>query len=286
MNTLGRGKANGAISILHSLGLGRGCSIGIELFTEVSIVDEKKEVRGDSHQLLDAIESCWRSEGLPLPQEFGWVVNSNVPIGQGLKSSSALASAAFRALNNCSWVGLSVSELADLSVRSQRMANCTVTGSMDDTWASLEPGWKLVDPNLNAQESVIIQGEIEQDLTVLLFLRDMGRMEISTESFISQRQIFDRSLASLMSGAPLDALSSNGMAVAAATEDYDALRISNFMIASGAIASGISGSGPSLAVVCFNEDKELLANKISEKGLHVISTRFVTSESVIEEAPP
>ena len=284
MNTLGQGKANAAISILHSLGLGKGCSIGIELFTEVSIVDEKKEVMDDSHKLMEAIESCWRSEGLPLPQEFGWEVNTNVPIGQGLKSSSALASAAFRALNNCSLAGLSVPKLADLSVRSQRMAKCTVTGSMDDTWASLEPGWKLVDPNLSAMESVIIQGEIKQGLSVILGLRDKERMAISRESFHSQRQIFERSLASVMSGAPLDALSSNGMAVAAATEDYDALRMSNLLIASGAIASGISGSGPTMSVVCFKEDEELLESKLSEMGSQVISTRFVSSEAVLEEA--
>ena len=284
MKPLGEGKANGAISILHSLGLGKGSSIGIELFTEVTIVDEKKEVIADSHGLLEAIESCWRSEGLPTPQKFGWEVNSSVPIGQGLKSSSALASAALRALNNCSWTGLSLSELADLSVKAQRIANCTVTGSMDDTWASLDPGWKLVDPNFNAHESVIIQGEIEQDLSVLIGLRGKRLVEISKESFSSQRQLFERSLASVMSGAPLDALSSNGMAVAAATEDYDALRMSNLMIASGAIASGISGSGPSVAVVCFAEDKELLERKIFEMGLQVISTRFVTSESVLEEA--
>ncbi len=105
MKTLSIGKANGAISILHSLGLGKGTSIGIELITEVSIVDEKREVKDDFHNLLGAVESCWRSEGFPIPRDFGWDVQSSIPIGQGLKSSSALASAAFRALNNLSWTG-------------------------------------------------------------------------------------------------------------------------------------------------------------------------------------
>tara|TARA_B100000029_G_scaffold247340_1_gene244195 strand:+ start:447 stop:1304 length:858 start_codon:yes stop_codon:yes gene_type:complete len=283
VKTLSIGKANGAISILHSLGLGKGSSIGIELITEVSIVDEKREVKGDYHNLLGAVESCWRSEGFPIPLEFGWEVQSTIPIGQGLKSSSALASAAFRALNKFAWTGLSVSELADLAVKSQREAGCTVTGSMDDTWASLDAGWKLVDPKLDALGSVILQGEIEPDLSVLLAIRGRRRAQIAAESFVEQRNIFERALASVMSGSPLEALSTNGMAVASATDDYEALRMSNTLIASGAIASGISGSGPSLAVVCFNEDKELLASQISEMGLQVISTRFVTHEAVFEE---
>ena len=284
MKHLAVGKANGAISILHSLGLGRGCSLGIELSTEVTIVDQKAEIVNDDHNLLQAVESCWRSEGLPLPEEFGWRITTNLPIGQGLKSSSALSNAAFRALNSCSWTGLSEANIADLSVRSQRMAKCTFSGSLDDSWASLVPGWKLVDPSLNATDSVIIEGEIKEDFRVIIALRGRRKCNISPDSFASQVQIFERALASVMAGSPLDALSSNGMAVAAATNDFEALRISNILIASGAIASGISGSGPSISVVCYPEDEEILRSKISEMGMQTISTRLFTSRSIAEEA--
>ena len=56
MNVIGSGRANGAISILHALGTGRGCSVGIQLATEVQIVDTTLEVNNDRHGLLDAIE--------------------------------------------------------------------------------------------------------------------------------------------------------------------------------------------------------------------------------------
>jgi homoserine kinase len=74
------------------------------------------------------------------------------------------------------------------------------------------------------------------------------------------------------------------MAVAAATNDFEALRISNILIASGAIASGISGSGPSISVVCYPEDEEILRSKISEMGMQTISTSLFTSRSIAEEA--
>ena len=283
MKVLGSGRANGAISIFHALGTGRGCSVGIQLETQVQIVDQSNEVNDDRHGLLASVEYCWREQGLPFPEQFGWVVESTVPIGQGLKSSSALSCAAFRALNSCAWTGLSNSEIADLSAKSQLMSGCAITGSMDDTWASLEPGWKLVDPSLRASDSIIIQGAMDNSLSVLVCLRGQRSKEISSPRFLEQLPIFERSLASIMSGSALDSLSSNGMAVSAATDDHEALRISNICIASGAIASGISGSGPAIAVICFEDDADSISAVIDEMGHPTIQTRFASNATAVEE---
>ena len=164
------------------------------------------------------------------------------------------------------------------------MSKCAITGSMDDNWASLEPGWKLVDPSLGASDSIIIQGEMDDRLSVLVCLRGERSREISPTKFLEQNQIFERSLASIMSGSALDSLSSNGMAVSAATGDHEALRISNLCIASGAIASGISGSGPAIAVVCFEADTESISEIIDEMGYSTIQTRFASNASPLEEA--
>ncbi len=284
MNVIGEGEANGAISILHALGSGRGCSIGISLSTKVQVVQKFLEVENDRKGLLVAIESCWRERGLPIPAEFGWKIESSVPIGQGLKSSSALSCAAIRALNSCSWTGLSNADIADIAADAQLISNCAITGSMDDNWASLETGWKLVDPSLGATDSVILQGDIGHPITILLVLRGKRSATISPESFSQHEQIFARSLASVMSGSVLDALSSNGMAVAASTDDHEALRICNLCIASGAIAAGISGSGPAIAIVCFEEESEPLSRKISDLGFQVISTSLAESGQIFEEA--
>jgi len=147
----------------------------------------------------------------------------------------------------------------------------------------LEPGWKLVDPTMGASESIIIQGKMDESLSVLVCLRGERSLEISPKRFLEQRQIFERALASIMSGSPLDSLSSNGMAVSAATDDHQALRISNLCIASGSIASGISGSGPAIAIVCFEDDAESISAIIEEMGLLTIQTRFASSIATVEE---
>ena len=246
------------------------------------MVEYPVDIEDDRNGLLAAVEKCWRDRGLPTPDQFGWKVDSSIPIGQGLKSSSALSCAALRALNSCAWAGLSNSEIADIAANSQLISNCAKTGSMDDNWASLEPGWKLVDPTLSASESIILQGGIDPNLSILVLLRGKRTVEISAEAFSQHEQIFERSLASVMRGSILDALSSNGMAVAAATDDQEALRICNLSIASGAIAAGISGSGPSIAIVCYQEDSTSLSKLFSESGLEVISTGIYVKDEISE----
>ena len=283
MTILASGTANGAVSILHAMGTGKGCSIPVKLQTLVNIHDEPRTILGDEHDLLSHVSSIWRKNGFPLPSVFGWEIISDVPIGQGMKSSSALACAALRALDKASWTGLSDFEIVDLAVEAQIRSGCSITGSMDDAWAAMSPGWKVVDPSVPSNESILFEGELETGLTVMIGLRGRREIILEKETFSRNSQIFDRAFASLINGSILDALSSNGMAVATSTGDFEALRISNSMIASGALAAGISGSGPAIAIVCYEQDKEFLESQVRQFCEQVLITEFTTLEGLREE---
>ena len=283
MTILASGTANGAVSILHAMGTGKGCSIPVKLQTLVNIHDEPKTVPGDEHDLLSHVSSIWRKNGFPMPSVIGWEIVSDVPIGQGMKSSSALACAAIRALDKASWTGLSDSEIVDLAVEAQTISGCSITGSMDDTWAAMSPGWKVVDPSVPSAESILFEGELETGLTVMIGLRGRRKFIPEKEAFSRNSQIFDRAFASLINGSILDAISSNGMAVAASTDDFEALRISNLMIASGALAAGISGSGPAITIVCYEQDKEFLESQLKQFCEQVLITEFTTCDRLKDE---
>jgi len=286
MTALGGGKANGAVSVLHAAGLGKGCSVGIQLSTEVSLISGPASVPSDVHGILDSVMAVWIESGYPKPDDAGWVVNSEVPVGQGLKSSAALACAAAMALNEASWTALSDFDIVDIAVAAQRRAGCTITGSMDDAWAAISPGWRLVDPIQSSRDSVLLEGDLDEGLAVLLALRGPRLTKVRPDSFADQKSLFERALASLSNGSVLAAMSANGMAVAAVTGDDEALRISNSAIARGAIAAGVSGSGPAIAIVCYEQGAEQLAEFLSESGMQVIHSKFIESEPVGEEASP
>ena len=286
MTVLGRGSANGGVSVLHAAGLGKGCSIGIDLSTEVSLVVGEAEVSPDEHGILDSVMGVWIESGYPRPDDTGWRVSSEVPIGQGLKSSAALACAAAMALNEASWTALSDFDIVDIAVAAQRRSGCTITGSMDDAWAAISPGWKLVDPIQSSRDSVLLEGDIDEGLTVLIALRGPRSAKVQSDSFSNQGKIFERAMASLSSGSVLSAMSVNGMAVAAATGDDEALRVCNSVIARGAIAAGVSGSGPAIAIVCYEQGVEQLTDFLTESNMRVIHSKFIESEPVDEEASP
>ena len=283
MTILGQGSSNAGISLLHALGTGRGSSVGINLFTNVILHDSHMEIKDDNHNLMNSVVECWMERGLPFVEEFGWQISSEIPVGQGLKSSSAVSCAAFRALNSAFWTGLSDHEIVELSVSAQIMSGCTLTGSMDDSWASISPGWKLVDPSLPSSEAVILQGEMDAELEIIIGLRGRRSLTIEHDEFRKQEHIFQRALASLTKGSALDAISTNGIAVSAATGDFEAMRLCNLGIASGAIAAGISGSGPAIVFVCLPGQLNTLKSNIQDHFQQMVSTTFTNFKKKKEE---
>ena len=188
MTILGTGEAFGAISILHALGAGKGCSIPVKLPIRVNIYDVEMTNDEDKHGILSIISSIWEEKGYPVPPVIGWEVISEIPIGQGLKSSSALSCAKNQALDEASWTRLSDYEIVDLAVEAQRRSGCTISGSMDDTWATLTSGWKAVDPSKTPEESILFEGDIEPGFSVLIGLRGSRKSDIIIESFHKTRR--------------------------------------------------------------------------------------------------
>ena len=157
MNILGEGEARGGVSILHALGTGKGCSVGVNLLTKVKLADKKSENLQDKHKLLDSVIKCWKAEGFPLPKEYGWDISSEVPIGQGLKSSSALACAAIKSLDSASWMNLNNFEIIDLAVKNMKLA---VHGWESESEHTIEDYLKILEDNDIAE---IVYTDVDKD---------------------------------------------------------------------------------------------------------------------------
>jgi shikimate kinase len=209
---------------------------------------------------------------LPTIPQYGWKISSEIPIGYGLKSSSALACAAIKSLNSALWTKLNDEEIVNLAVEAQRRAGCTITGSVDDSWGSITKGWKLIDSTRKISDSILIEGEIEDKLCVLIGIRGSRSSKISTESFSQYHELFERSLTSLKKGDIFAAMTTNGVAVAAASEDDEALRICNSAIIKGAISAGISGSGPAISIICHESEISDISELLMDNGMAVIET--------------
>ena len=253
MAVLGSGTSNGSCSLLHAAGLGYGASLALDLTVKVRLLDkEPKRDLSDPDGLLIAVIESWKNAGHKLPEgELFWSVKSKIPPRQGLKSSSAVAVAAIKALCEATEIELENADIVDIAASAQLSAGVPITGSYDDSWAAIEGGWKLVDANApDARSGLLLesQGPSSEDWVVILILRGDRKQRPVLEDFAYQQQAFSNALTALQEGKELVALTWNGRGVIGALNDNTAKRFANDAVMNGARAAGISGSGPALAI--------------------------------------
>ena len=253
MAVLGSGTSNGGCSLLHAAGIGYGASLALDLPVKVRLLDkEPRRELDDPDDLLGHVMTSWKDAGNPIPEgDLYWSVTSSIPPRQGLKSSSAVCVAAIKALCEATGVQIENSQIVDFSAAAQIAAGVSLTGSYDDSWAALEPGWKLVDINAeDARSGLLLEspGPSADDWKVILVCRGDREKRPQLEDFTFHQQAFVQALNALQEGNDLVALTWNGRGVVGALNDPKGRKLTNDAFVNGARAAGMSGSGPAIAI--------------------------------------
>ena len=285
MAVIGTGQAHGACSLLHAAGTGYGASIALDLPIIVKALDRpSKRQLEDSDGVLPAVVDAWVSNGLALPEgleanDIYWAVASKIPQNRGLKSSAALSVAAIKALCEATNTDLSDFEIVSLSSQAQMNAGVSITGSIDDSWACLTKGWRLINANAEDIESGVVMsgpGPNPDDWIVLIATRDERKSRPELENFAPLFQEFEKALIALQQGEILNCLTINGRAVCSVTNDLQGRRIANDAFINGARASGVTGSGPAVVIIIPS-----LVRSSAERIKSALS-RLMSSDQIIE----
>ena len=293
MAVIGTGQAHGACSLLHAAGTGYGASLSIDLPVIVKALDKpSKRQLNDPDNLLESVVETWIGNDLPLPeglemQDIHWAVASKIPPNRGLKSSAAVSIAAIKALCEATGKELEDAEIVSLSSQSQISAGVSITGSIDDSWACLTKGWKLIDANAEDITSGVVMegpGPHPDDWTVLIVTRDARTISPQLEDFVPMYQEFEKALIALQQGEVFNCLTMNGRAVCSVTNDIQGRKISNDAFINGARASGMTGSGPAVIIVIpsflkasFVRIKSILQRMVPKE--QIFETKFLSLDS-------
>ena len=258
MAVIGTGQAHGACSLLHAAGTGYGASLSLDLPVIVKALDRpSKRKLKDHDNLLPTVVDTWVENQLPLPnglvkEDIFWAVASKIPQSRGLKSSAAISVAAVKALCDATQTELDDAQIVSLSSQAQVAAGVSITGSIDDSWACLTKGWKLIDANSeDINEGVVMEGPglNPDDWVVLIAARDPRKDRPQIEDFAPMFNEFEKALITLQQGEILNCLTINGRAMCSVTNDLQGRKISNDAFINGARSSGMSGSGPAVLII-------------------------------------
>jgi len=195
-----------------------------------------------------------------------------------------LAVACIRALCDATGTELQNHQIVDIAADAQLACGCSFTGSVDDAWAAVEPGWKVVDPNVPAAEGVLMEGLIEDsdDWTILILDRGPRVIEPDPERFQMHAGQFQQAITAVEQEKIFNAMIQNGRAVAAALGDALGRKACGDMSILGCRVSTITGSGPAIALI-LPEAQESTIRRVKQtiepREWNLIETTFRTGEA-------
>ncbi|MEM3676283.1 MAG: hypothetical protein QXV22_04410, partial [Thermoplasmataceae archaeon] len=131
---------NGAISFLNAIPTGFGCAVGIRLPMSVRIQNQSTASLGETipaRILMEAFGNV--SDGIEI------TIESSIPAGFGLKSSSALVTATIGEFALFRGISMHPVEICKVAANVSRKLGLAVTGAFDDAAASVLDGVFVTD---------------------------------------------------------------------------------------------------------------------------------------------
>lgn len=252
--------SHGAATIVNAIATGKGAAVGVDLWTKarVQLTDKAGTIEGnivsDPTENPVLIEKTVSKvlEYFNLKGRFGAKVDtwSNIPIARGLKSSSVAANAITLATVAALDKRLDDLTILNLGVDAAIEAKVTITGAFDDACASYFGGVVVTD---NLERKIVKRFKIDENLTVLFYV---PAKKVYTSGSDVQRM---RTMASLVKtaykqavkGNYWSALTLNGLIYSSALGHNPSIAID--ALATGALAAGLSGTGPAVTAIVSEE---------------------------------
>ena len=274
MKVHGIGHGCAGISFLHAAGCGKGCAVPIDLGTTVMLTDAPTPIPEDESGLLGLLLEGWSARNLSLPiGELGWVVKSEIPIGMGLKSSTALLVAAQRALCDATQTNMSTAMCNNLLSSVQLAAGVSITEAIDDITVSsdgsipwLVAATDVADP---LSEPVIVPMK-----EVFIVIRNQPKAEVNISEFHDRRDRFEDVVRMLRTDRPIEAFRLNGHLVAEALGDDEATHLCEDLEIETNCPAAITGSGPAIVVLADANQADKLTKFLDMRELNWIRTRM------------
>lgn len=271
----GRGHAYGAVSIVNAISTGRGAALGIDLVTKAEVKLDHSSLgvrllnRGRGPSLArEVVKAVTTALGM---EEVGAEVRteSNIPEAVGLKSSSSAAVAIALATLDALGTDMQDTQLLRLVAEASLSSGTSITGALDDASACMLGGFTVTD---NTGMKLLKREEAGENLRVAVLIppRKTYTSEFRREDLNPISELVSEAFNLALKGEYWKAMTLNGLLHAAALSIdtkpiIEALR-------RGALAAGVSGTGPAVAAVTTADRVDDVRDVLAEYDGYVITS--------------
>ncbi len=253
-------KSPGSATVINAIATGCGSAFGIgrHVTAEVELKSSKIICESDKDVDTGLMELCVKKVLQRLDIDTGVKVKtySDLPVASGLSSSSATSNAITQAtvlaLSNEYGLDSNIDdfEILNLAIDASLEAGVTITGAFDDASASFFGGLTVTD-NVNRK---ILKKQRMEEQNILIYMPD--KKSLTAQSDVLKMKLISPyvklAFEQALKGDIYKALTLNGLLYCAALEFNPNIALD--ALSAGAIAAGLSGTGPSFVAIVDNDD--------------------------------
>lgn len=254
---------HGAVSIVNAIATGKGAALGISLETTATLKLKQGQGRltfqKKNNTLFSYIINSIIPKKIRQENDIYLSIKSDIPIGVGLKSSSAVSSAVSLACYSIISDHFNDFDILNTAVESSKVAKVTITGAFDDSTACYFGGFVMTDNNSN----ILIKREPAKENIRIIILIPNNTERNNVMRLLHFPELFNKAF-ELAEEDYLTAMKLNGILVSSIMSyNYEPILTS---IENGALSASVSGNGPSIAIIVKEKDTDKIKLDLEHYG--------------------
>lgn len=262
---------HGAISIVNAVATGFGSAMGISLQVKVEIVSKKGSgivfQKGQGSNMIKKIIHDMLPPKHLNNNQLLININSEIPSGMGLKSSSAVSNAVALACNSLVNGDINDEFVLNRAIDASLYAKTTITGAFDDATACYYGGFVTTE---NYKRKLMKRDPAPADVLAVIFLPnnkkrgDTSRLKLLSDIYLEAFQLAH-------SGQYWKAMTLNGVLTSSLLSN--SYTVTRMCLENGALAASISGNGPAISAVAHESEIQKIKSVLSNLDGRVIVSK-------------
>ena len=248
---------HGAVSLVNAIANKKGATLGISLSVEAiletspgkGIIIQSKNKTISSRLINKTVEKILTKNELE-QNKITLSLESEIPTGYGLKSSSAISSAVALVCAKVFKPKLTDQQILLAGVDASIESKVSITGAYDDACSCYFGGFNVTD---NAKKKIVCSEKIPSNLIAIIFI-PKNRKRGNVKNLKTLSAVFENAWTLAKNSNYWEAMIINGLATSTILNS-DPKIITN-LLEKGAIAASISGNGPAIAAIVKKENEQ------------------------------